>query len=126
MVVFRVVVKIRYWRGLSSRVTKVGCERFFELLGYVSAPRRTSRLGVCNYERIAMLSSIAQVVYIDLIWVASEYLKRCSKGSWKKENDVDALKGWDLDRIVSAELLNQPQPDEMTMNEFIAECGEED
>jgi hypothetical protein len=47
-------------------------------------------------------------------------------GSWKKENDVDALKCWNLERIMSAELLNQPQPDQMTMDEFIAECGEED
>ena len=62
--------------------------------------------------------------YIDPVWVALEYLKRCSKGSWKKENDVDALKCWNLERIISAELLNQPQPDEMTMDEFIAECGE--
>jgi hypothetical protein len=27
---------------------------------------------------------------------------------------------------MSVELLNQPQPDQMTMDEFIAECGEED
>jgi hypothetical protein len=112
-------------REASRRVTEVGCERFFALSGYVSAPRRT-RLGVRNYERLAMLSSLAQVVYIDPVWVASEYLKRCSKGSWKKDNDVNALKCWNLERIISAELLNQPQPDEMTMDEFIAECGEED
>jgi hypothetical protein len=41
----------------SRRVTEVGCKRFFALSGYVSAPRRT-RLGVRNYERLAMLSSI--------------------------------------------------------------------
>jgi hypothetical protein len=75
-------------RGLSS--TEVGCEHFFALSGYVSAPRCT-RLGVRNYERLAMLSSTAHVVYIDPAWVALEYLKMCSKGSWKKENDVDAL-----------------------------------
>jgi hypothetical protein len=49
-----------------------------------------------------MLSSIAHVINIDPVWVASEYLKRCSKGSWKKENDVDALKCWNL----GSELLN--------------------
>jgi hypothetical protein len=86
-----------------------------------------TRLGLRNYERLAMLSSIAHLVYIDPVWVASEYLKRCSKGSWKKKNDVDALiSAGILRELYSAELLNQPQPDEMTMDEFIAECGEED
>jgi hypothetical protein len=41
----------------SRRVVEVGRERFFALSGYISLPKRT-RLGVRNYERIAMLSSI--------------------------------------------------------------------
>jgi hypothetical protein len=86
-----------------------------------------TRLGVRNYERLAMLSSIAHLVYIDPVWVASEYSKMCSMGSWKKKNDVDALiSAGILRELYSVELLNQPQPDEMTMDEFIAECGEED
>jgi hypothetical protein len=48
----------------SVRVVEVGCERFFGLSGYVSAPRRT-RLGVRHYERLAMLSSIINKIYID-------------------------------------------------------------
>ena len=38
----------------SRRIVEVGCERFFNLSGYVSSPKRTS-LGVRNYERLAML-----------------------------------------------------------------------
>jgi hypothetical protein len=56
----------------------------------VSAPRRT-RLGVRNYERFAMLSSIVQSLYIDPVWVAAEYLRRCKNGSWKEDIDVEAL-----------------------------------
>ena len=44
-------------RMASRRVAEVGCERFFSISGYVSAPRRT-RLCVRTYERLAMLSSI--------------------------------------------------------------------
>jgi hypothetical protein len=109
----------------SRRVTEVGCERFFALSGYVSAPRRT-RLGVRNYERLAILSSIVQRLYIDEKWVAAEYLRRCKNGSWKKENDVDALKCWNLERILDAELLNEPVPSELTMEDLIAEGEDEE
>ena len=57
----------------SRRLVEVGCERLFGLSGYVSSPCRT-RLGVRNYERLAMLSSIVQNVYVDTKWVAEEYL----------------------------------------------------
>jgi hypothetical protein len=60
----------------SHRVVEVGCERLFGLSGYVSLPWRT-QLGVRNYERLAMLSSIVQNVYVNEKWVAQEYLRRC-------------------------------------------------
>ena len=63
----------------SRRLTEVGCERFFSLSGYISAPRRT-RLNVRTYERLAMLATIIQNVYIDKEWVAEEYLRRCKSG----------------------------------------------
>jgi hypothetical protein len=82
---------------------------------------------VRNYERLAMfLSSIVQRLYIDPIWVAAEYLRRCKNGSWNKENDVDALKCWNLERILDAELLNEPVPSELTMEDFIADGGDEE
>ena len=62
----------------SRRVVEVGCEQFFGLSGYISSARR-SRLGVRHYERLAMLASIMQKVYIDSEWVAKEYLRRCKQ-----------------------------------------------
>ena len=63
---------------------EVGCEIFFSLSGYVSAPRQT-RLGVRTYERISLLASILPKVYIDKEWVTQEYLMQC------KADDVDRL-----------------------------------
>ncbi len=48
----------------SHRVVEVGCGSFYALSRYISLPKRT-RLGVRNYERIAMLSSILRLVYVD-------------------------------------------------------------
>ncbi len=45
---------IHVQREASRRVVEVGCERFFGLSGYISSPRQT-RLGVRNYERLAIL-----------------------------------------------------------------------
>ena len=77
-------------REASHCVTEVGCKRFFNLSGYISSPRRT-RLEVRTYERLAMLASIMQVVYIDPEWVACEYMHRTRAGVWKAA-DNEALK----------------------------------
>ncbi|KAL7519667.1 hypothetical protein ACHAWX_004424, partial [Stephanocyclus meneghinianus] len=45
----------------SCRVTEFVCERFLALSGYISSPLRT-RLGVRNYERLARLGSILNIV----------------------------------------------------------------
>ena len=105
----------------SARTTvEVGCERFFNLSGYVSAPRRT-RLKVRTYERLALLSSIVNKVYIDPTWVAEEYLRRCKAGEWKKDTDEEALKCWNLERIVDAKLFGKDEPHQLTMEELIRE-----
>jgi hypothetical protein len=54
-------------------------------------------------------------------WVAAEYLRRCKKGCWKEDIDAEALKCWNLERILDAELHNQPVPDDLTMDDFIDE-----
>lgn len=41
-----------------------GCEHFFNLSGYGSSPQHT-RLGVRNYKRLAMLTSILKVIHVD-------------------------------------------------------------
>ncbi len=108
-------------KELSRRVVEVGCERFFGLLGYISSPRRT-RLGVRTYERLAMLASIVHTVYIDDALVAAEYLRRCKAGSWKKENTVEAVKCWNLERIIDDELRGESMPEEeITMNDLVNE-----
>ena len=104
------------------RSVEVGCERFFNISGYVSNPRRSS-LKVRTYERLAMLSHILRNVYIDDEWVAQEYLKRKKSGVWKKENMSDALKCWNLERILEAEMFGCPKPKELTMEEFEVEAA---
>ena len=107
-------------RNESRRVVEVGCERFFGLSGYISSPRRT-RLGVKSYERLAMLASILQNVYVDPARVANEYLQRCKDGKWKKENTEAALKCWNLERILEAETLGQSTPANLIMADLIME-----
>ena len=97
---------------------EVGCERFFSISGYVSSARRTT-LGVRTYERLALLASILPKVYIDKDWVAKEYLRRCKEGAWKKASDDEALKCWNLERIIDAELLGLMEPNEMTMAQLL-------
>ena len=63
---------------------EVRCERFFSLAGYISAARRT-RIGVRTYERIALLSSTLQKVYIDVDWVAKEYLRGARRGHGRRD-----------------------------------------
>ena len=110
-------------REVPRRVTEVGCERFFGLSGYVSQPRR-SRLGVKNYERIALLANILRNVFIDPEWVAAEYLRRCKKGAWKKENTVDAMKCFNLERILDAKAFGLKEPKEITTKEYFEEYEE--
>ena len=111
-------------RADSYRVVEVGCERFFNLSGYISSPQRT-RLGVRNYERLAMLASLIRNVYINEEWVAQEYLRRCKAGAWKPENTAEALKCWNLERIIEAKMLQMPEPDEITMTQFTSEQDED-
>ena len=86
----------------------------------MSAPRRT-RLGVRTYERFALLASILQNVYIDEEWVAREYPKRCKEGAWKKENTREALKCWNLERVIDAELLGKRIPEPLSLDTFLQE-----
>jgi hypothetical protein len=95
-------------------------ERFFGLSGYVSGPRQTN-LGVRTYKRLAMLTSIVQNVFIDDNWVANEYLERCKKGKWTKKNDDEALKCWNLERIIDAEEKGMEKPQPLTINDLLGE-----
>ena len=112
-------------REASRRVVEVGCERFFGLSGYVSSPRRT-RLGVRNYERLAMLSSILRVMYINPEWAAREYLTRSKSDTWKQANDDESLKCWNLERILEAEQFGEVKKTDLRMDELLGELEEDD
>ena len=101
------------------RNVEVGCERFFSLSGYISAPRR-SRFGVRTYERLALLASILPKVYIDKDWVAKEeHLRRCKAGAWKKENELEALQYRNLERVLDAGLRRAPTPRALSLEELL-------
>ena len=108
----------------AMRNVEVGCERFFSISGYISAPRRT-RLGVRTYERLALLASNLPKIYVDIEWVAKEYLRRSKAGAWKKENTMAALKCWNLERILDAELQRAPAPPDLSLEELLGEDGEQ-
>ena len=68
-----------------------------------------------------MLTSIVQNVFIDDNWVANEYLERCKKGKWTKTNDDEALKCWNLERIIDAEEKGMKMPLPLTFNDLLGE-----
>ena len=75
-----------------------------------------------TYERLAMLAKILSKVYVDKEWVAKEYLRRCKEGAWKKENTVEAVKCWNLERMMlDADLLGKPMPSELTLDDLLNE-----
>ena len=65
------------------------------------------------------MASILQKVYISKEWVAKEYLRRCKKGAWKKENTEEALKCLNLERIIDADLMGDGKPSQLTRNDLI-------
>ena len=67
-----------------------------------------------------MLSSLIQNVYVNEERIAEEYLRRCKSGSWKHSNTEDALKCWNLERILISELMHLPQPEALTYTEFVS------
>jgi hypothetical protein len=105
-------------REASRRVKEVSCERFFGLSGYVSSPRR-SMLGVRNYKRLALFASNLPNIYVDPQWVADEYLRCCKAGAWKKENTIESLKCFNLERILDAEMLGREIPPELSIGEYV-------
>ena len=68
-----------------------------------------------------MLGFMVHRVYIDIDWVAREYLRRCKAGVWKKENTEEALKCWNLERIIDAESMGVAAPAALTLNDLLNE-----
>ena len=66
-----------------------------------------------------MLKSIIQNAYIDNDCVAQQYIERGKRGSWKKENTEEALKCWNLERIIDAEQQGKDAPSELNMEDLL-------
>jgi hypothetical protein len=47
--------------------------------------------------------------------------KVSKKGSWKKENTNEALKSWNLERIIDAEQQGKDTPDELRLEDLLNE-----
>ena len=61
------------------------------------------------------------LINIDPEFVAAEYLRRCKEKRWKMANDEDALKCWNLELAIEAELENKPVTKMLTMDDIIEE-----
>ncbi len=72
-----------------------------------------------TYKHVAMLALIIQSVYIDNKWVAQQYIEQFKKGSWKKKNTEEALKCWNLERIIDAEQQGKDAPSELTLEDIM-------
>ena len=71
-----------------------------------------------------MLAAMLQKVYIDLEWVAKEYLRRCKEKAWDVQITEDALKCFNLERILDAELIGNTAPDDLKMEDLVNEDNE--
>ncbi len=57
--------------------------------------------------------------YIDNDRVAQQYIEWGKRGSWKKENIEEALKCWNLKRIIDAEQQGKDAPSELNMEDLL-------
>ncbi len=55
--------------------------------------------------------------------MAQQYTGQCKKRSWKKENTEEALKCWNLERIIDAEQQGKDTPSELMLEDILNEEG---
>jgi hypothetical protein len=72
-----------------------------------------------------MFAYIIQTVFIDPKWVAEEHLRRCKAGKWKKGSAKDALKCYNFERIVDAEMFGSEEPSEITLDDYMGVVTED-
>ena len=46
---------------------------------------------------------------------------RCKAGAWKKESSMNALKCWNFERMLDADLHLQPKPRALTLEQLLKE-----
>lgn len=68
-----------------------------------------------------MLAVMNKRVYIDYEWVASEYLRRTKENLWELETTTEALKCFNLEIIIEADLFGMVQPKELTLEDTVGE-----
>ena len=68
-----------------------------------------------------MLPLVVQNVHIDRESVVRDCLRRCKAGIEKKESTEEALKCWNLENILHAELAGKKKPEEWTLEDMIIE-----
>jgi hypothetical protein len=106
-------------------VVEVGCQRFFGLSGYMCLPLVALGLElVRHYERLDMLSSIINKIYIDPEITTTEYLHRCCLNKQKKKDDDEMLKCWNLELEIEAALDNKPTPEPLTLDDLTGDVDE--
>ena len=64
-----------------------------------------------------MLASLMQYMYLDKEWIVP--LMRGKAGAWEKKNAEKALKCWNLERVIEADLFGKSAPKELTSEKFM-------
>ena len=67
-----------------------------------------------------MLTDMLRTIYIDPEEVAREYLLRCKRRAWKKENMVESLKCFNLERLIAAEDAGDDAPPPLELGEYVS------
>ena len=72
-----------------------------------------------------MLTMIMPSLYIDIEWVASEYMRRSKEGTWDQDKDLESDKCWNLERLIDAEIRGSVLDKELMLEDLIMELGTE-
>ena len=55
--------------------------------------------------------------------MAKEYLRRCKEGLWDSKLTEEAVKCWNLERLIDAELVGGSKPEPLTIDDLLREGG---
>jgi hypothetical protein len=72
-----------------------------------------------------LFSTILNCVNIDPDEVAKEFFTRCKKGAWKKDNTIECLKCFNLERVIAAD-SGMGSPKSISLDEYIHNAEAED
>jgi hypothetical protein len=72
-------------------------------------------------EACYLLGHILQHVYVDPKFVAEEYLARCKRGAWKKENTLESLKCYNSERILEAKEMGKEEPSKVDLDVYVGD-----